>query len=153
LGDLADGLSKLPSSLPTAIVLANISYTLASDNTPGSLFFGAKLIQPPNVTQPDHKVPSPFSWDLVDVRLRLVGTDVKEAELSTHFTLTDSLPGGRVAQLALNFSYESDSNSSTWELDGSVENLRLSMLGQFFDPNAKDGLIKILERSKSRSWQ
>ena len=140
LGDLADSLRSLPSSLPTAIILANIAYTMPADGRPGVFWFASKLIQAPNVPQPNHKVPSPFNWDIVDARLRLIGATVQEAELFTHFTLTDLPPSDRVALLGLRFTYQ----TGTWKLDGSVQNLRLSMLWQFFDDNARDGLIKIL---------
>jgi hypothetical protein len=140
LGDLADPLKSLPSSLPTAIALANIAYTIPDGENPGMLWFAARLIQPLNVAQPNHKVPSPFNWDILDVHLRLIGTTVKEAELSTHFTLTDVAPSDRVALLGLSISYD----TGTWELNGSVQNLSMSMLWQFFDSNAKDGILKIL---------
>jgi len=140
LGDLVDQLRSLPSSIPTAIALANISYSMPDGDTPGALWFAARLIQPLNVAQPNHKVPSPFNWDVMDVSFQLVGASLQQAEIATHFTLTDVAPSDRVALLGLRFTYDSGS----WELDGSVQNLSISMLWQFFDPNVKDGLLKIL---------
>lgn len=156
LGDIAEPLRVLPSSLPTAVALAEITYTIANGPAPAALWFAAKLIQPPGVAQPNHKVPSPFQWSVMDVHFRVIGQNVTEASISTQFTLTappppsgsTDPPSTEVAILGLSFDYKTAATggNATWELGGSVENLRLSMLWQFFDESSKGGLLDILGR-------
>jgi hypothetical protein len=111
--------------------------------SPSTLFFAAKLLARRDVsTQPQPTgPPAPFSWDLMDLRLRMAGGTVTSAEVSTHFTLAekDDLKKEKVALLALSFTYESES----WKLTGRVKDLYLSMLWQFFDKDDQDDLIKL----------
>jgi hypothetical protein len=137
LSDIWSGFSSLPDEFPTAIALASIVF----QKTTGAplLWFSAKLIQPPrsaSSTGPQ----IPFTWDLMDLYLKFNGTDVEDFSLSTHFTLQDSPSSDRAAELSLSLKF----NQGAWTIRGHVSDLRLSMLWQFFDPGARNGLIKTL---------
>src|SRR6201999_1412803 len=61
---MSDELQALPDVLPTAIALAEIAYDKAST----TLWLYAKLINPPPPSQQVGKhVPSPFTWDELDI--------------------------------------------------------------------------------------
>ena len=132
--DLSDELASLPSVLPTAIALANVSYQMTSK----TLWLSAKLISVPraqSTTEP--QVPAPFTWDELDVSLSK-GTDFK-CSLASRFTLTTPAADA-VGSLGLSIAY----TSGDWLLVGVAHDLTGAMMFQFFDPDFRDPLVSVL---------
>jgi hypothetical protein len=131
-------LHHIPSVLPTAIVIANISYQKGKNSNPSILSMAATLIcpmDPPTTDEP--KVPAPFTWDEVDIRMSI--GSVFSCTLSSAFTLTTP-SGDQSADLGFTISY----SEPDWLLMGYADGLTGAMLFEFFDPNHQEALTSVL---------
>ncbi|KIV76927.1 hypothetical protein PV11_08776 [Exophiala sideris] len=144
--DMSKEFSTLPSVLPTAIVMAVISYQIDSS----TISFDAKLIRAPDERDSsDPQVPSPFAWDEVDISLsKSKAADSFSCALLNRFTLTSS--DGQ-ADLGLTINY----TNSDWLVVGYANNLTGKMLTPFFDPDPdfRDGLNAVIGRLSIPSLQ
>jgi hypothetical protein len=145
LRQLSSAFDSLPKGLPTSIVEAMISYQ--SGDPKGTLFLSAKLVNPESFVDPK-LVPTPFSWDELDVQL-VKGEDLS-FEASAFFTLRPK-SGNRddTAQMGLSVSYDGftppgETADKTWTLAGYVDNLSLGLLWGFFDPDYVDHLLSAI---------
>lgn len=135
--NLSSELSTLPSSLPTVIASATISYQVTSK----TLSLAAQLIAPPPPppTSTDPQVPAPFIWDELGVRL-VVGSGLFSCSLATDFLLENPLDLTDLGMIGVNIDYQ----SGDWLLSGFAQNLNGAMLFDFFDPNYKKSLLSVL---------
>jgi hypothetical protein len=132
---LSSELNSLPSTLPTALVAANISY----QTTTKTLSLMAKLIAPlPPASTNDPQVPSPFTWDELDVSLS-VGSGFS-CMLASDFLLVSQLDPNDIGIIGLNIGYQ----AGDWILSGFAQNLNGAMLFGFFDAAFNQSLLSVL---------
>ena len=142
---MSDEMKVLPDVLPTAIALAEIAYDKASK----TLWLTAKLINPPlpsGAQQAGKSVPSPFTWDELDVTM-MKGSGTFSCAASAIFTIES--PSGLEADMGLSVAY----NGSSWEVAGYAQGLSGALLADFFDPDFKDPLVAVLGKLSIPSLQ
>jgi len=134
LRELSDQLKALPSSIPTAIALASLSFQKSEHST---LWLTAKLIAPPPAS-PSY-VPAPFEWDELDIRMSMGSTF--SCNISTHFLL-NSPPGKPYSptEFGIGFRYDSDS----WIMNAYANDISFGLLHGFFEDQYSDAFVSVL---------
>lgn len=128
---------RLPGCLPTRMLTATIAYQI----TPTLFSLQATLTSSRGdlmSSSSEPMVPSPFSWDKLDVSMTKVGATLS-CRMDTTFSLTD---GTSFADLGLTVSYV----DSDWKVLGHASNVKGTMLTQFFDKAYQDALNAVVGR-------
>jgi hypothetical protein len=139
---LSKDLDTLPNGLPTAIAFASISYQNQT------LFFSAKLVNPPSVSS---SVPFPITWDELDVQITKGAGSAFSFSATTLFTLHPR-PGPdelkySAATLGVSVSY----SASKWELSCHVENLQFGILAGYFREDFREPMLAVLGKLAIKS--
>jgi hypothetical protein len=144
---------KIPSALPTGIVLAYASYQNAFNDKGSVLHLAAQARHVPTSTAGDTSngkqtsVPSPFTWDELDVSFTKQ-KDVISCSLSTYFTLHPPLGSQYLAaDIGISFAYD----DGGWELHGHADNLSCGLLYSFFDSDCHNAAIDIFGKLNIKS--
>ncbi|KAF1834718.1 hypothetical protein BDW02DRAFT_597979 [Decorospora gaudefroyi] len=140
--ELSDTLQSLPSVLPTAVVIANISYHKSSEK----LWLHGRLIAPK--TPSESLIPDPFTWDDVDISLS-VGTGFS-CTMASDFTFIPNLENPTdTVDMYLNVAYR----EGDWQMLGYAEGLKGSMLAPFFDKEYRSSVVSVLGKLQIPSLQ
>jgi hypothetical protein len=130
-------LDSVPSSLPTAIAIASVSY----QTNPSQLCFYATVVRT-SASAPGHSVPFPFTFDELDLFFAKTADNIS-CSLSAYFKLQPPENSGfDPADLGLTISYD----HQKWLLSGYIDNLSCGLLYRFFDDASRDAAIKVLSK-------
>lgn len=140
-----------PSNIPTALTAAEISYAKVSDlRSVFTIFVSIATVAKP--TSGNDEAPAGFVWNGISVlgtiaknKTQAGSSDSKVStylQLLTGMTLSAEIDGSvSSARLELALDY---SSGGQWSLYGSIRNLSVALLADYFDDDSRTGAMEVL---------
>jgi hypothetical protein len=144
--------NQLPSTVPTRLTRAIITYTKASGTQPYELNFSASMAASAAAATPttaSDTVPFPFDWSGISLNYRRLGASgsqpaVNSLNINSTFQLLTGSGKFVGGNMFVSFSYAGEGSTSLWNLTGNVSHLQMGAIAQFFDPKLSGQVLDII---------
>ena len=153
LWDLFTDHGTPPKNLPFLLTAAQVSYQTIDTSTSNFTFY--MVLSGAGTEDTSNEAPSGFVWDNISVLASLMkqkstvpnGTTqtFTKIQIQSNFILmSKDNPFINPAFLQVSLEYDNSGSGSQWILEGSVDNLSVALLADYFDTSSSEGAMAVL---------
>jgi hypothetical protein len=140
------GVDHLSDRIPSSVAAAQISYKMSGTDNTTILSFSTDIVRAPtSLDTGGAGAPTGFSWDEISVNASL--TKPKDQPSTTHIQIFSSFTLAPVNDLTIDpatLSVMATYDTGAWSLYGSVRNLSVALIADYFDEGCRSGAMAVL---------